>query len=563
MPTTRTWFAPARSLAVFLTLIVASATFAAGPPKAAIATAHPLATAAGMEVLDAGGNAFDAAIAVSATLAVVEPYASGLGGGGFYLLHDERSGREVVVDARETAPGQSVPEMFQNNKGEVVRDWATNGPLAAAIPGIPAALVHLAAKYGQLSLAESLKPAIRLARDGFPADDRYRQVARQRIEVLRRFADTSQTFLFKGDVPTLGTLIRQPDLAATLEILTHQGHDGFYSGPFAQRLVDAVSEAGGIWALEDLANYRVIEREPLVSNYRGARVVTVPPPSGGGTALIAMLNMLDAGGYANNAGAIRDHLVVEAMRRAFYDRAKFLGDPAFVSVPVAELTSMEHAKSLMANVDRSRATPSSALGTPAASPKQGDNTSHFSIIDRNGSRVSATLSINLAFGSGYMVPGTGMLLNNEMDDFSGAPGAANAYGLVGSDANAIAPGKRPLSSMTPTFVEYNDRVAILGSPGGSRIPGMVLTTLLALLDAVDPVKALAEPRFHHQYLPDIVDAEPEYFGSDRARQLRARNHVVTSTGRNYGNVQVVVWDKTSGRVVAASDPRGIGSAQTK
>ncbi len=549
---------------VFFTTTVFTATvLAAQPPKAAIATAHPLATTAGIEMLDAGGNAFDAAVAVAAALAVVEPYASGLGGGGFFLLHDEHSNRDVVIDARETAPLAAVPEMFQNNKGEVVRDWTTNGPLTAGIPGLPAALVHIAARHGQLPLAESLKPAIRLARAGFPVDERYRHMARQRLDALRRFANSSSTFLTKGDVPALGTLIRQPDLAASLEHLVNEGHDGFYAGKFAAQLINGVADAGGIWTLEDLAKYRIIERAPLSANYRGARIVTVPPPSAGGVALITMLNMLEAASYGAATPPARNHLVVESMRRAFRDRALYLGDPDFVSVPVARLLSITHARKLIADIDTSRATPSAALGAAAILPSSGDHTTHFSILDRNGNHVAATLSINLAFGSGFMIPGTGILLNNEMDDFSAAPGVANAWGLIGSNANAIAPGKRPLSSMTPTFVEYNNRIAILGSPGGSRIPGMVLTTLLSLFDAQDVQTALAAPRFHHQYLPDVIEAEPEFFGNDAARKLRARGHVITSTGRNYGNVQIVLWDKTDGWVTATSDPRGGGSAQTK
>lgn len=547
----------------FLCLMLIAASVHAGPPKAAIASAHPLASQAGMDVLAAGGNAFDAAIAVTAALAVVEPYGSGLGGGGFFLLHDERDGKEIVLDARETAPAQSMPEMFQNKKGEVVRDWATNGPLAAGIPGVPAALSHLAARYGVLPLAESLKPAIRLARDGFPVDERYRQMARQRLDVLRRFADTSGTLLFKGDVPTLGTVIRQPELAGTLTLIAERGHGGFYSGAFAQRMVDAVNEAGGIWTTADLSNYRVIERAPLVANYRGARIVTVPPPSAGGVALISMLNMLDIGGYASATGALRDHLIVEAERRAFRDRALHLGDPDYVAVPVAELVSVAHAQKLASSIDKVRATSSLSLGAAAAPSPQGPQTTHLSILDRAGNRVAATLSINLPFGSGYTIPGTGVLLNDEMDDFASAPDAANEYGLPGSPANVIAPGKRPLSSMTPAFIEYNDRIAILGTPGGSRIPGMVLTTMLALFDAKDPVAALAMPRFHHQYLPDAVEAEPEYFGSNAARELRARGHVIRSTGRNYGNVQIVLWEKTAGRVTAASDPRGIGLGITQ
>lgn len=563
MPTTRTWSAPARRLFFFCAILVVSVAQGAAPPKAGIASAHPLATAAGMEVLDAGGNAFDAAVAVAATLAVVEPFGSGLGGGGFFLLHDERTGNDVVVDAREVAPLQSVPEMFQNNKGEVVRDWSTNGPLAAAIPGTPAGLVHVAARYGNLPLAESLKPAIRLARDGFPVNENYRLATRQRLEILRRFAETSRTFLVKGDVPALGTLVRQPELAATLERIVQQGHDGFYGGEFARQLVEAVTEAGGIWSEEDLAKYRVVERAPLVGSYRGARIVTVPPPSAGGIALLQMLNILDAGNYPAMPAATRDHLAVEAMRRVFRDRALHLGDPDFVAVPVTQLLSAGHASTLLGSIDRARATPSSELGAAPATPAQGENTTHFSILDRNGNRVAATLSLNLAFGSGFMVPGTGVLLNNEMDDFTTAVGVANSYGLTGSAANVIAPGKRPLSSMTPTFIEYNDRVAIVGTPGGSRIPGMVLATLLALLEAGEPSAVLAAPRFHHQYLPDQVDAEPEFFGSDRARQLRARKHFVTSTGRNYGDVQLVIWEKSAGRVTATSDPRGSGQGLVK
>lgn len=541
-------------------LLVAGITQAAAPPKAAIASAHPLATAAGFEVLEAGGNAFDAAVAVAAALAVVEPYGSGLGGGGFFLLHDARRGADVFVDAREVAPLASIPEMYQNAKGEVVPDWALNGPLAAAIPGAPAALVHLAAKYGQLSLDTSLRPAVRLAREGFPVDERYRQMARMRLDLLRRFADTSRVFLFKGDVPVLGTLIRQPELADTLETLAQGGHDGFYRGAFAGRLVDAVVEAGGIWTLEDLAKYQVIEREPLVAEFRGSRIVSAPPPSAGGVVLIASLRMLDVLDYSRASGAARDHLIVEALRRAFHDRALYLGDPAFVEVPTLRLVSAAHARTIAANVDPARATPSLELGKPVATPAQGDNTTHFSILDRQGNRVGATLSINMPFGSAFLASGTGILLNNEMDDFSMATGQPNGYGLVGSEANAIAPGKRPLSSMTPTFVEYNDRVAILGTPGGSRIPGMVLQQLLGLLEARDPVEVLAQPRFHHQYLPDVVEAEPEYFGGAPARDLRSLGHIVKSTGRNYGNAQLVVWEKTSGKVTAVSDGRGVGQA---
>lgn len=579
MPTTGMVFASLRIVAVACCVLLASgaavaaspkaapastaAVTSGGPGKAGIASAHPLASAAGLEVLAAGGNAFDATVAVAAALAVVEPYGSGLGGGGFFLLHDARTGKEVVVDARETAPANSAPDMYQNKKGEAVRDWSLNGPLAAAIPGEPAALAHLATRYGVLPLAESLKPAIRLARDGFPVDERYRQMARQRLDVLRRFADASRTLLAKGEAPPAGTLVRQPELAATLTLLAEKGHDGFYAGDFAQRLVDAVDEAGGIWTVGDLAGYAVKEREPLVMNYRGARVVTIPPPSAGGVALLTMLGLLDASNYSAATDPAQDHLVVEAMRRAFRDREQFLGDPDFVAVPLAELLSPDHVKKLANSIDPARATPSTSLGDAVAPSPQGEQTTHISIIDRAGNRVAATLSVNLPFGSGFMVPGTGLLLNNEMDDFAAAPGAPNAYGLPGSTANAIAPGKRPLSSMAPTFLEVGDRVAIIGSPGGSKIPGIVLTALLALMDGKDAATAIAGRRFHHQYLPDVVEVEPEYFGSVAAREMRARGHMLRSTGRNYGNAQLVLWEKASGNVTAVSDPRGVGLGMTR
>lgn len=539
-----------------LLVVTCSAPAAQTPPKAAIASAHPLATAAGFEILEKGGNAFDAAVAVAAALAVVEPYGSGLGGGGFFLLHQAGTGNNVVVDARETAPGQAVPEMYQDRKGEVVRDWVLNGPLGAAIPGAPAGLAHVAQKYGALPLSVSLAPAIRLARDGFPVDDRFRTMARMRLDVLRRFAGTSTIFLVNGDVPNLGTLIRQPALAATLDVLASEGHDGFYKGKLTSQIVGKVIEAGGIWDEQDFADYRVIEREALVGNFRGARIVTVPPPSAGGVAILQILNTLDHSPLGNNELVAREHALVEAMRRAFRDRELWLGDPAFTDIPLAKLVSPEYGAALAYDIDAKRATPSAALGKPMAPAPQGDNTTHFSILDKAGNRVAATLSINTPFGSGFTV--AGMLLNNEMDDFATAPGAANAYGLPGSTANAIAPGKRPLSSMSPTFIEYNDRVAILGTPGGSRIPGMVVNIALALLEARDPRQSLAAPRFHHQYLPDAIEVEPEFFGSAQARALRAMGHTVTSTGRPFGNVQLILWEKTSGNITAVSDPRGIG-----
>ena len=491
------------------------------PPAAAVASAHPAATEAGMEILRAGGNAFDAAVAVSAALAVVEPYSSGLGGGGFWLLHRASDGRQVMIDGRERAPLAAYREMYLDEKGEVVPGLSIDGPLAAGIPGEPAALVHIAARYGRLPLARSLAPAIRLAREGFEVDAHYRRMARFRLRVLRRHASTRGIFLEEGGVPPLGWRIRQADLARTLERLAEKGREGFYAGPVARKLVDSVRRHGGIWTLEDLKAYRVVEREPIVGRYRGYRVVTAAPPSSGGVVLVEMLNMLAQKQLATLSEADRIHFMIEVMRRAYFDRARYLGDPDQVEMPLGKLLSPEHARRWVAGIRMDRATPSATLDSPNP---EGQDTTHFSIIDREGNRVAATLSINYPFGSGFVAGGTGVLLNDEMDDFSAKPGVANVYGLVGNEANAIAPGRRMLSSMTPTFVEHPGGVAILGPPGGSRIITMVLLGLLEFVEGEGPADWVSRKRFHHQYLPDQVQFEPGAFSSGLRRRLEAKGH---------------------------------------
>lgn len=438
---------------------------AAPPPAAAVASAHPLATAAGHEILAAGGNAFDAAVAVSASLAVVEPYSSGLGGGGFWLLHRARDGHQVMVDGRERAPQAAHRDMYLDAQGEVIPGRSMDGALAAAIPGAPAALVHIAERYGRLPLSRSLAPAIRHARDGFEVSEHYQRMATFRLEALRTSPAAVRTFLKDGAVPPLGHRIRQPELAHTLERLARGGRGGFYAGPTATALLAGIQAAGGIWSAADLHDYRVVERTPVRGTFRGLNITTAAPPSSGGVALLQMLNILAGYEWEALAEADRVHLAVEAMRRAYRDRAEFLGDPDFVTVPVARLTDPAYATGLRAAIDPAQATPSRDLPGVATAPG-GHHTTHFSILDREGNRVAATLSINYPFGSGFMPEGSGVLLNDEMDDFSAKPGVANAYGLVGAEANAIAPGKRPLSSMTPTFIDGPDGVAILGTPGG-------------------------------------------------------------------------------------------------
>ena len=540
--------------------LFATAAGAARPPVAAIASAHPLATQAGMEILVAGGNAFDAAVAVSAALAVVEPYSSGLGGGGFWLLHRARDGHEVMVDGRETAPLAASRDMYLDGDGDVVPGLSVDGALAAGIPGEPAALAHIASRYGRLSLGRSLAPAIRLARDGFEVDGHYRRLAQFRLVALQDDPETARIFLDGNEVPEEGTRILQPELADTLTALARFGRAGFYRGPVAERLVAGVRAAGGIWTQEDLASYRVVEREPVRAEYLGMRVASAAPPSSGGVALASMLNMLSGFRLAELDIADRTHLVIEAMRRAYRDRAEFLGDPGFFPVPVARLTSREHAISLGQSIRLERATPSVSLAGSGL-PAGGQDTTHFSILDRDGNRVAATLSINYPFGACVVPPGTGILLNNEMDDFSAKPGVPNLYGLVGAEANAIAPGKRPLSSMSPTFVDSPDGVAILGTPGGSRIITMVLLGILDLADGSRPESWVSLPRFHHQYLPDAVQYEPGAFGEELVTALTARGHQLQPLDSQYGNMQAIYWDRSLGKVFTASDPRGGGDAR--
>jgi gamma-glutamyltranspeptidase/glutathione hydrolase len=532
------------------------------PPVAGIATAHPLATEAGHEVLRAGGNAFDAAVAVTAALAVVEPYGSGIGGGGFWLLHRADDGREVMIDGRERAPLAAHRDMYLDADGEVIPGLSIDGPLAAGIPGVPAALVHLARHYGHLSLARSLAPAIHYARAGFPADEVYRRLAQFRLEALRASPAAAAIFLSDGQVPAAGQIVRQPNLARVLEAIAASGFDGFYRGPIAERLVGGVRAAGGIWTLDDLAQYRVVERAPIRGQYRGARIVSAAPPSSGGVALVTMLNILSGYDLSSADPATRVHLIVEAMRRAYRDRAEYLGDPDQVPMPLALLIRPEYAAGLRAGIRRDRATPSALLPGHVTAP-DGPHTTHFSILDAEGNRVAATLSINYPFGSGFVPPGTGVLLNDEMDDFSAKPGTPNVYGLVGAEANAIAPGKRMLSSMTPTFVETEDRVAILGTPGGSRIITMLLLGVLEFVDGEDAEAIVAQPRFHHQFLPDHIQFEPDASNPALIARLEAMGHRLRIRDDTFGNMQAVVWDRAAGRVTAASDPRGIGEASVR
>jgi gamma-glutamyltranspeptidase/glutathione hydrolase len=530
---------------------------AAGPGHSAIASAYPLASDAGREILAKGGNAFDAAVAVAAALAVVEPSSSGLGGGGFFLLRRANDGLETMLDLREMAPGAATRDMYLDKDGNPVPGLSRDSALAAGIPGEPAGIAYLAKKYGKLPLATSMAPAIKLARDGFPLYARLRGGMTFKKDAFLKTPDATRVYLVNGEVPELGYLIKQPELAASLTLLATKGADGFYQGEFAKKLAAGVRQLGGNWTEADLANYKVVERPPVVGHYRGARIVSGSPPTSGGIALIDALNILDGFDLSKVDKVTRTHLVVEAMRRVHRDRAVYLGDPDFVEIPVARLINEYYAAGQRASIRMDRATPSAMLPGVDA-PPGGPSTTHFSVLDSKGNMVAGTITLNFFFGSGLMVPGTGILLNNQMDDFSVKPGVPNGFQLIGADANAIAPKKRPLSSSTPTFVEGPTGLMIIGSPGGSYIPGMVILATLNFMDGKNAQEIVSAPRFHHQFSPDVLQFESDALTAEERKELEARGHTLREGTRKWGNVQVVTWDYKTSKVEAASDPRGAG-----
>jgi len=374
---------------------------------------------------------------------------------------------------------------------------------------------------------------------------------------MREDAETARIFLDRGEIPEEFGLLRQPELANTLEQMGSRGHAGFYAGPVAEKLVKTVQAAGGIWSLKDLAEYRLVERQPLrVQLAEGRELISAPPPSAGGIALGQSLLMLQHLPWQSADNVQRTHLIVETLRRAYRDRG-VLGDPDFVQNPVEQLLAPDYLKQLASSINHQHATPSDSL-SPSQPWHEGDHTTHFSVLDAEGNAVAATLSINLPFGAAFTVPGTGVLLNNEMDDFAADLQGSNAYGLSGSQANSIAPGKRPLSSMSPSFIESRDAFASFGTPGGSRIPSMVLLAMLEYLQQQPVQRWTDRPRFHHQFRPDVIEHEPDAFTPTEQAALQARGHVLKTTGRAYGNQQVLLWNKTDNQVQAASDRRGIG-----
>ncbi|MCX7512655.1 gamma-glutamyltransferase [Frateuria sp. STR12] len=560
----RRWRYGVLAVALVLSAPQAQAQDAAGQRTAAIASANALATEAGFETLARGGNAVDAAIAVGTALSVVQPESSGMGGGFLAVIHDAATGKNTFIDAREMAPQAVSSADYLKADGTPNRDTSLNGPLAAGIPGFPAGVAYMAGKYGKLPLAESLRPAIRLAEQGFHPSGALVRSIQHKSEVLRRYPASRAKFMPGGKLPQADGIFRDPGQARTLKALARNGADGFYKGAVAKELVRAVRAAGGTWTLADLASYRAKERTPIVLDYAGYKVVTAPPPSSGGVAVAEMLNILAPIDLSRLDQAHRIHWLVEAMRRAFRDHNEYLGDPDFVKVPMDMLLSPYYADGLRQSILPDRATKSSWLpSVHAATP--GMHTTHYSIIDADGNMVSMTATVNTSLGSSFVAGNTGILLNNEMDDFALVPGKPNAFGLLGGSANAPVGGKRMLSSMTPSFVIGKERLAVIGSPGGSTIITQVFGAILAFIDGKDAGQITAQKRIHHQFMPDRIDIER---GSDLPAgviaKLKAMGYEINDDD-SWGNMNVVVWDRRTGVKTAASDPRnpnGLGKVDT-
>jgi len=521
---------------------------------AAIASANKLATEAGFETLAKGGNAVDAAIAVATSLSVVQPEASGIGGGFLALIHDAATGKDTFIDSREMAPQAVSSADYVNADGTPNRDTSINGPLAAGIPGMPAGLAYMADKYGKLPLSTSLQPAIKLAEQGFhPTGALVRSIERS-ADVLKRYPASTSKFFPGGKAPQESDIFRDPGQAATLKAMAERGADGFYKGPVAEEMVRAVKAAGGTWTLEDLAAYQAKERKPIELDYKGYHIVTAPPPSSGGVAVAEIFNILAPYDLQKMDQAQRIHYLVEAMRRAFRDHNEYLGDPDFVKMPLDMLLSPYYADGLRQSILPDQATKSAWL--PSVHAKDpGMHTTHYSIIDKDGNMVSMTATVNTTLGSKFVAGDSGVLLNNEMDDFALVAGAPNAFGLIGGSANAPVAHKRMLSSMTPSFVIGKDRLAVIGSPGGSTIITQVFGAILSFIEGKDAGQITAQKRIHHQFLPDRIDIEKgSDIPADVLAKLKEMGYEIKDDG-TWGNMNVVVWDKTTNTKTAASDPR--------
>jgi gamma-glutamyltranspeptidase / glutathione hydrolase len=515
----------------------------------------------GTDILRRGGNAVDAAVATAFAMAVTYPRAGNIGGGGFMVIHSAERHEDVAIDYRETAPAATTPTIFLGADGKPDNAKSRDSALGIGVPGTPAGLALALEKYGsrKFTLAELIQPAIDLARNGITITDDSADTLPNWHPRLARWPSSAKIFS-RPDGTSLreGDQLVQTDLAVTLQAIATQGPRGFYEGPVAEKLAKDVQDAGGVMTMDDLKAYQPVVRTPVRGIYRGYDIVSMPLPSSGGVGLVETLNILEGFpiGDLQQGSPTSLHLLIEAMKRAYADRAHYLGDPAFVSAPVATLITKDYAARQRASIDPDHATPWVDV-VAAGQPREGSNTTHFSVVDSFGNAVSNTYTLNFSYGVGLVAEGTGVLLNNELDDFTAAPGASNAYGLVGFDANLPGPGKRPLSSMSPTIVLKDGKpVLVTGSPGGSRIISTVLQVIVNVLDYhMDVADAVAAPRLHHQWLPDEVRIE-RGFATDILEALKAKgHHIVEPMGQTSANSIAV----TENGLLGAPDPRTRGS----
>ncbi|WHN18410.1 gamma-glutamyltransferase [Campylobacter jejuni] len=552
-----------RCLAIFAISITLSFG-AANPPiqdrtgTGLVLSSHELANKIGKEVLDKGGNAIDAAVAVGYALAVVHPAAGNIGGGGFAVIH-LANGENTTLDFREMAPLKASRDMYLDSKGEVIKDASTIGYLAAGVPGTVKGMSAMLDRYGTMKLKDLMAPAIKLAEKGYLINDRQEQTMLEAKDMFKEFPSSSKYFLKKdGNTYKSGDLFVQKDLAKTLKLIAKEGPDAFYKGKIADLIATDMAKNKGIITKEDLAQYQAIWRKPVEGTYRGYDIISMSPPSSGGAHIIEILNIMENANIENLGFASSKtlHIMVEAMRQAYADRSEYMGDPDFVKIPLDKLTSKEYAKEIYAKIPKDKALPSSKVKPGLGQIHEGHNTTHYSVLDSKGNAVSITYTINASYGSGAAVEGAGFLLNDEMDDFSIKPGVPNLYGLVGGEANAIEPKKRPLSSMSPTIILKDGKVfMVVGSPGGSRIITTVLQVISNVIDhKMDISTAVESPRFHMQWLPDEIRTEPFGIIKDVQNNLEKMGYKITKEPY-MGDVNAIMIDPKTGKIVGSMDTR--------
>ena len=520
-----------------------------------VASEQGLATQVGLDILKQGGNAIDAAVAVGFALAVVLPNAGNIGGGGFMVLHDDKTGKDVAIDFREIAPAKASRDMYLDNQGNVIDGKSLFTHDASGVPGTVAGMEYALKKWGTMPLSKVLEPAIKLADKGFIVSDVLAQTLKEEKSTLGKWSSSKAIFFKNGEPLKSGDLLVQKDLAKSLRLIAKQGAKAFYQGEIATKIAKEMQSHGGTMTLEDLKAYKVVERQPIIGDYRGYKVVTMPPPSSGGVHLIEILNMLEHYPIKEDGvnSAKNIHHMAESMKLAYADRSEYLGDPDFVKIPVTGLTSKAYANERVKTIDDNKAKLSSNIKPGKPQPYESDQTTHFSVMDKAGNAVAVTYTLNLNFGSGIVAEGTGILLNNEMDDFSVKPGVPNAFGLVGGTANAIEAKKRPLSSMTPTIVMKNNKPwLVTGSPGGARIITTVLQSVVNTIDhEMNPAEAIITPRVHHQWLPDELRVEAG-ISPDTIKLLQDKGHKVV-TKAPMGRIQIIQADDSG--FYGYSDPR--------